>query len=167
MEIESMKRLTLMLGLGWVLVLAIDGCTDRKVAPGKDCLVNTDCDSPLSCSFGKCHATCREARDCDPGQDCVRGADGNVCLLVPETKCGLNSDCVAGLFCAKDNKCRAQCEAPIDCATSTQEWVLPDKVCAEPRDIDNGMLKPPPGGSTGTGGGSGTSGVGGSAGGAG
>ena len=105
-----MKRLAMMLGLGWMLVLAVDGCTDRKVAPGKACLVNTDCDSPLSCSFGKCHQTCREARDCDPGQDCVRGADGNVCLLVPESKCGLNSDCVVGLFCAQDMKCRSQCE---------------------------------------------------------
>ena len=162
-----MKRLAMMLGLGWMLALAVDGCTDRKSVPGKDCLVNTDCDSPLSCSFGKCHATCREARDCAPGQDCVRGADGNVCLLVPESTCGLNSDCPAGLFCAKDLQCRAQCEAPVDCATTTQQCVLPDKVCAEPDDIDNGMLKPPVGGGTGTGGGAGTSGAGGSAGSAG
>jgi len=162
-----MKRLAMMLGLGWMLALAVDGCTDRKSVPGKDCLVNTDCDSPFSCSFGKCHATCREARDCAPGQDCVRGADGNVCLLVPESTCGLNSDCPAGLFCAKDLQCRAQCEAPVDCATTTQQCVLPDKVCAEPDDIDNGMLKPPVGGGTGTGGGAGTSGAGGSAGSAG
>ena len=149
-----MKRLAMMLGLGWMLVLAVDGCTDRKVAPGKGCLVNSDCDSPLSCSFGKCHQTCREARDCNPGQDCVRGADGNVCLLVPESKCGLNSDCVVGLFCAKDNKCRSQCEEAVDCATSTQQCVLPDKVCAEPDDIGgDGMLKPPVGGGGGNGGG--------------
>jgi hypothetical protein len=168
MEIESMKRLAMMLGLGWMLVLAADGCTDRKVAPGKDCLVNTDCDSPLSCSFGKCHVTCREARDCDPGQDCVRGTDGNVCLLVSESECGLNSDCVAGLYCAKDLKCRSQCEQAKDCATSTQQCVLPDKVCAEPRDVGgDGMLMPPVGGAGGTGGGAGTSGSGGTAGSAG
>jgi hypothetical protein len=168
MESESMKRLAMMLGLGWMLVLAVDGCTDRKAAPGKACLVNTDCDSPLSCSFGKCHQTCREARDCDPGQDCVRGADGNVCLLVAESKCGLNSDCVVGLYCAQDNKCRSQCEKAVDCATQTQQCVLPDKVCAEPRDIGgDGMLKPDSGGAAGTGGGSGTSGAGGTAGSAG
>jgi len=163
-----MKRIAMMLGLGWMLVLAVDGCTDRKVAPGKDCLVNTDCDSPLSCSFGKCHATCREARDCDPGQDCVRGTDGNVCLLVKESTCGLNSDCVAGLYCAKDLRCRAQCEEAVDCATKTQQCVLPEKVCAEPRDIGgDGMLLPPPGGGGGNGGGAGTSGTGGGAGSAG
>jgi len=163
-----MKRLAMMLGLGWMLVLAVDGCTDRKAAPGKACLVNTDCDSPLSCSFGKCHQTCREARDCDPGQDCVRGPDGNVCLLVQESKCGLNSDCVVGLFCAQDNKCRSQCEQAVDCATSTQQCVLPDKVCAEPRDISDGMLNPPADGGAGNGGGgSGMSGAGGGAGSAG
>lgn len=164
-----MKRLAMMLGLGWMLVLAIEGCTDRKVAPGKACLVNTDCDSPLSCSFGKCHQTCREARDCDPGQDCVPGADGNVCLLIPESECGLNSECPVGLFCAQDLRCRFQCEESRDCATSTQQCVLPDKVCAEPGDIgSNGMLKPPVGGGGGNGGGgSGMSGAGGGAGSAG
>jgi hypothetical protein len=168
MEIESMKRLAMMLGLGWMLLLAADGCTDRKLAPGKDCLVNTDCDSPLSCSFGKCHVTCREARDCDPGQDCVRGTDGNVCLLISEKECGKNSDCPVGLFCALDLTCRSQCENAVDCATKTQQCVLPDKVCAEPHDIGGDvMLKPPPGGATGTGGGAGTSGAGGTAGSAG
>jgi hypothetical protein len=50
METESMKRLVMLLGLAWTLVLAADGCTDRKVAPGKDCLVNTDCDSASTLS---------------------------------------------------------------------------------------------------------------------
>jgi hypothetical protein len=35
MEIESMKRLAMMLGLGWMLVLAVDGCTDRKSRPAR------------------------------------------------------------------------------------------------------------------------------------
>ena len=86
-----MKRLAMMLGLGWMLVLAADGCTDRKLAPGKDCLVNTDCDSPLSCSFGKCHVTCREARDCDPGLDCVRGTDITIFRMrAPDEGAGYN-----------------------------------------------------------------------------
>jgi hypothetical protein len=105
------------------------------------CAVNTDCNNPLSCTFGRCHETCREARDCSGGQRCVTAPGGAVCLT--ESTCAYRSDCPTPLVCALDRQCRSQCHADIDCATKTQKCVLPDMVCAEPAEIDlaGGKLK--------------------------
>jgi hypothetical protein len=125
-----------------VLGLAGAGCSGDKSVPGTACVVQSDCPSPLACSYGRCHVACREARDCGPGQTCVSGASGQICLLVEESSCALNSMCPVGLVCAQDLKCRSQCEEPRDCATRTQTCVLPDKVCAEPADLTNDRLTP-------------------------
>ena len=112
--------------------------------PGAVCLKNSDCKSPLTCSFGRCMEACAEARDCPTGQQCVKNASGiNSCLLPEVEKCNYNSQCTSPLVCAADFHCRNQCLTKVDCATSTQVCVLPDRVCAEPTaiDITTGKLK--------------------------
>lgn len=112
--------------------------------PGATCLKNSDCKSPLTCSFGRCMEACVEARDCPAGQQCVKNASGiNSCLLPEVEKCNYTSQCLKPLVCAADFLCRNQCLTNVDCATSTQTCVLPDGVCAEPTAIDSttGKLK--------------------------
>jgi hypothetical protein len=87
---------------------------------------------------------CAEVRDCPAGQQCVKNASGvNTCLLPEVEKCNYTSQCAAPLVCAADFACRNQCLTNVDCATSTQTCVLPDRVCAEPTAIDSttGKLK--------------------------
>src|SRR5882762_9417069 len=80
-----------------------------KPPPGAPCLKNTDCLNPLSCTFGTCHVTCVEARDCNPGQDCVKGPKGNVCQQPLEKTCQYKSQCMKPLECALDRQCRSEC----------------------------------------------------------
>src|SRR4051812_2660963 len=130
---------------GLFLVVAVGttalGCgSDAPPPVGAVCVVNSECNNPLSCTFGRCHETCREARDCPTGQRCVMGPAGAVCQL--NAVCTYRSDCPVPLICALDRQCRNQCQADIDCPTKTQKCVMPDKVCAEPEELDPaGTLK--------------------------
>jgi hypothetical protein len=138
------RRLALLfVGAAFALGLGTCSSDGKKLTLGSGCVINTDCLDPLSCSFGKCHVACREARDCAAGATCLKSTTGNVCALNEEQKCVYDSNCPAPLVCGRDLKCRNECEADRDCATSTQACVLPDKVCAEPEDISNGMLRVP------------------------
>jgi hypothetical protein len=136
--------------LAVLLVVGAVGCDGgAKPLPGAGCVMNSDCHNPLSCTYGKCHVMCDEARDCDPGQLCAGPPGAGVCLLLDEQECGLNSDCPEGLFCAIDLTCRTQCENERDCTTGTQQCVpsvndLNIKVCAEPPELEGDMLKPAP-----------------------
>ena len=128
----------------FLLMAASCGGGSSTPDPGAVCLKNSDCKSPLTCSFGRCMEACAEARDCPAGQQCVKNASGiNSCLLPDVEKCNYTSQCAAPLVCAADFACRNQCLTDVDCATSTQKCVLPDKVCAEPAAIDTttGKLK--------------------------
>ncbi len=135
--------------LAVLLVVGAIGCGGgARPLPGAMCEMNTDCNNPLSCSYGRCHVACDEARDCDPGQLCAGPPGAGVCLL-PEEECGLNSDCPGELFCAIDLKCRTQCQNERDCTTLTQKCVpsVSDanvKVCAEPTELEDEMLTPAP-----------------------
>jgi hypothetical protein len=85
-------------------------------APGSVCILNSDCEDPLACIFGRCHAPCRESKDCAGGQRCVIGSVGyQVCLLPQEDACVLNADCPAPLACGADRRCRSQCQDSVDC----------------------------------------------------
>jgi hypothetical protein len=155
------RRLTALGGA--LLLLAVLGrCSSSRLAPGKACQVNSDCQAQLVCIYGKCHEACAAARDCTTGEECVKGNQGtNICLLPDEFMCAFNSQCPDGLFCSRDFKCRNQCLSSRDCATSTQICVMPDLVCAEPPDIVNGGLVAVDGGSASTDAGTGGSGAGG------
>jgi hypothetical protein len=131
-------------GLSLGVLLLVGACGGgSKPPPGGPCLKNSDCTNPLSCSYGLCHVTCTEARDCPTGQDCIKAATGNVCQLPVEAKCEYLSQCMPPLVCALDRQCRSECLKDIDCPTPTQKCVLPDMVCAEPDEINpvTGLLK--------------------------
>jgi hypothetical protein len=132
------------------------GCGSDKETPkpGTMCTLNSECNNPLSCTFGKCHQACVDARDCPGGQRCIKAPNGNACLLAEEERCVMNSDCKDPLVCGRDLKCRNQCKEDRDCPTRTQRCIVPDNVCAEQTEItEKGELK----GATGTPGMAGTS----------
>lgn len=137
----------------WLVVVAVTtlSCgSDSPVKPGTACVVNSDCNNPLSCSFGTCHSACQESRDCPTGQRCVSagpvmgaGDAGtstvNVCQLAVEKTCVQNSDCKAPLVCARDLQCRNQCREDRDCATKSQKCI--ENVCADPDEFDATTMK--------------------------
>lgn len=135
--------------LAVLLMLGAAGCGGKRLPIGSMCVLSSDCNTGLSCTYGLCHEMCREAIDCDPGQLCAGPFGHGVCLLPDEQECGLNSDCPDYLFCAIDLTCRTQCANDRDCTTTTQECVpsvnnVDIKVCAEPPELVDDMLKPPP-----------------------
>lgn len=128
------------------------GSDDKKTPPvGQTCVLNSECNNPLSCSFGKCHAPCQESRDCNLGQRCVKSETGvNVCQLPEEQTCAFNSMCKTPLVCARDLQCRNQCMEDRDCSKG-QRCLKPDLVCADMADLDpaTGMLRMPDAGAGG------------------
>lgn len=142
-----------------LLAVAAAACSSAKPpVPGKSCTINSDCDSPLSCTYNKCHEACREDGDCALNYTCVystlSGTDAGgprykVCVYEP---CVFDSICPKPLVCGRDLKCRNQCEADIDCPGAKQKCVIggphDQKVCAEPEAVeaDGGVLMTLPGG---------------------
>src|ERR1035437_4108136 len=122
--------------LASTVVFAGCGGGSSTANPGATCTMNSECQSGLTCSFGRCQSVCKAAVDCPSGQTCVKNASGiNSCLLPAISVCHYNSECPAPLVCGADVTCRNQCQADRDCATATQKCVLPDGVCAEPISI--------------------------------
>ena len=143
MSVSRLRILGLMISSSWLLV----GCNSaKKIDVGGACILNSDCNSPLVCSAGKCHDACHTSADCLPGQSCIIASDqSTVCQLPVETHCAYNSDCPTGLICAADLKCRNQCQANVDC--STGQICTTTRTCAEPSQVDsNNNLIGPDGG---------------------
>ena len=163
---EARRRLgsRQLIGATILAVVALVGglaCShDKTPVPGASCNLNSECDDPLSCTFGKCHNACRVDGDCPSGHRCVRastrpgaaaaasdaGATAmplNVCLLDELDHCTHDSGCKAPLVCGRDLRCRNQCESERDC-NGAQQCVLGgpsgEKVCAEPEAIFHGDL---------------------------
>src|SRR6476646_143298 len=59
------------------------------------CLLNSDCNNPLSCTFGRCHVACNATVDCERGERCIKLPTGNVCQAADEMACTFTSDCPA------------------------------------------------------------------------
>jgi sulfatase modifying factor 1 len=116
------------------------GCgSSKKTDLGGGCTLNSDCNSPLLCTFGKCHTACVQTSDCPLGQSCVMAAGGSVCQLPTEADCRTTT-CEIGTVCAVDYHCRTVCQSPTDC-TPLQACV--SNVCADPTDLDpTGQLPP-------------------------
>jgi hypothetical protein len=150
------------LGLVVVSACLMVGCSEaKKIEVGGTCTLNSDCNSPLVCTAGKCHDACHTSADCPLGQSCIIASDqSKVCQLSAETHCVYASDCPPPLMCATDQQCRNQCQKDVDCpygqtCTTTQ-------TCAEPNQVDsNKNLFAPDGGVSGSGGASGAGGTGG------
>jgi hypothetical protein len=130
--------------LGFSLLLALPllalACgSSSGPPPGKTCLMNSDCNNPLSCTFGKCHAACAVTRDCPTGERCVKGPAGNVCQLTDEKLCPVSggvSNCMSPLVCAIDLQCRNHCTvatATVDC---TAGQLCAGGYCAEKRELN-------------------------------
>jgi sulfatase modifying factor 1 len=127
-----------LIALSWLAA----GCSDsKKIDLGGGCLLNSDCNSPLSCSFGKCHETCVETRDCPLGQTCVKTPQGGVCQLPVDSDCQSSCGaCPIGLVCAADQRCRASCQTAAECLS---DQVCANGTCAESGNVDGtGQLKP-------------------------
>jgi hypothetical protein len=105
------------LALGTLSALvSVPSCTSsdderkRLNSLAQDCAINSDCQSPLICAFGRCHEQCAESRDCPTGQRCVRTGSGvNVCQLTDESSCASYTDCKGEQICATDAQCRDDC----------------------------------------------------------
>ena len=84
----------------WLFV----GCSDaKKIDVGGACILNSDCNQSLVCTWGKCHAACKTTADCPAGQSCITASDqSTVCQLPVELHCTYNSDCQTPLTCAVD-----------------------------------------------------------------
>jgi hypothetical protein len=98
------------------------------LAPGMlatGCSLNSDCNSPLVCVFGLCHAACAQSRDCPAGERCVSSSSGtNVCQLPAESTCSKSSPCATGLVCGMGMQCRNSCKSKGDCK-------VPGDLCEE------------------------------------
>jgi hypothetical protein len=110
------------------LFAAVAACSGpKKLELGAACALNSDCVDPLSCKLGRCHRTCIESRDCDPGQRCVRVEAGAICQLDVEKACG--AGCPPPLACGPDDVCRASCAGGKTCLSDQR--CLAGAVCAE------------------------------------
>jgi len=140
--------------LSFWLVALVWGCNSGvdqhvKVALlSQDCLINSDCLSPLACAFKACHVQCLSSRDCDGGARCL-AADHpyKVCQLSTELSCTSNRDCKEKLICGVDGQCRDGCQADTDCIEG-QRCV--SGTCADVNELDaQGQLTPAPGSTAG------------------
>src|SRR4051812_29384546 len=115
-------------------LIAAAGCSNHQTpTPGKPCILNSDCQNPLSCSFGNCHEACRDNGDCPIAELCVwtgptsdvgltGGSPIRVCLAPP--RCAHDSTCPDPLVCGRDLQCRNQCEGDRDCPNPTYRCVV-------------------------------------------
>jgi hypothetical protein len=122
-----------LLGLTMVSSWLLAGCSSpKKIEVGGICILNSDCNSPLLCTDGKCHDACHASVDCPTGQNCVKTNNTTVCQLPAEADCSRTA-CSSAYVCASDLRCRTVCQSAADCADG-QECVT--NVCADPNELD-------------------------------
>ena len=121
--------------LSIVFVVALGCSSSKKIDTGTPCLLNSDCNNPLSCVYGKCHEGCRSSTDCSGGAECTKIQNIGVCLLPEEATCTTsNQTCNTPLVCAVDLHCRNTCSvATTDCVGSQ---LCVQGYCADPGDVD-------------------------------
>src|SRR3954468_17387219 len=104
MKMGSYRTLGVFLGIG--ALVAVVHCSSDDPAPllAAACQINSDCNNPLSCTFGRCHDQCAETRDCPNPERCVKGQTTGVCQLADEVSCVHTSDCKEPLVCATDSQ---------------------------------------------------------------
>ena len=106
----------------------------KKIEVGGNCILNSDCNSPLLCTDGKCHDACHASIDCPTGQSCVKTNNTTVCQLPAEADCS-RTTCSSAYVCASDLRCRTPCQSVADCAN---EQVCVTNVCADPNELVTG-----------------------------
>jgi hypothetical protein len=81
-----------------------------SASPAGTCSINSDCNNPLVCAFGRCHSACLQARDCPAGDECVVSGTTGVCLSPAESTCSGGSACADTLVCVA-GKCLGSCSS--------------------------------------------------------
>lgn len=113
--------------VGFALGLAgtIASCSSKSAASGlaSNCSINSDCNSPLICAFGRCHIACTVSSDCSLGERCVLTGTSGSCQLPAETTCSTATACQPGEVCGTDMQCRASCTVNASCAMG--DYCLP------------------------------------------
>ena len=153
MSASWLRLFGLMIVSAWLAI----GCSGpSKIEVGGTCVMNSDCNQGLVCTWGKCHAACHTSADCPAGESCITASDqSTVCQLPVETHCIYDSDCSIPLKCAADQRCHNQCQTNVDCPTG--QSCTTTKACAEPNQVDlNNNLIAADGGVSASGGASGT-----------
>ena len=165
MSASWIRFLDLMIVSIWLATGCAKGMNpEGKVDVGGSCVLNSDCNQALVCTWDKCHDACHTSVDCPAGQSCVVAADqSTVCQLTIETHCLYASDCPTALICAVDQQCRNQCQGNVDCTPG--QTCTTTNTCAEPKQVDsNNNLIGTVSGAGGSGGALGSGGTGGSSG---
>ncbi len=121
-----------------VASIAVACNSTKKIDPGEECTLNSDCNSPLVCTMGRCHQGCRETRDCPAGQSCVMVQGAGVCQLQSEADC-TSTECASGLVCAVDQRCHSGCVSETNCS---QGQLCVNGVCADSLQLVDGVLPP-------------------------
>jgi hypothetical protein len=106
------------------------------------CSINSDCDSPLVCAFGRCHDACTSTRDCASGERCVVSGSTGVCELPQERACSGTVPCPPSLLCATDGQCRSPCLDSNQCASGQVCEAQPLSLagaCFDPSEVDGGI----------------------------
>jgi len=106
-----------LLALAAVVALAPSSCgkSSSGASIASNCSINSDCDSPLVCAFGRCHSECAESRDCPSGQRCISSTAGGVCQLAQESTCNTGTLCQSNQVCGSDQQCRLECTSMGGC----------------------------------------------------
>jgi hypothetical protein len=116
----------------WLAAALAAGCSSgsSKLTSTPQCVLASDCTTPLVCALQYCVKQCAESRDCPSGERCIKVANGTICQP-PETKmCQFNSQCTP-LVCGRDLQCRSACQADVDCPTG-QKCTSMSMVCVDP-----------------------------------
>ncbi len=131
---RSLRALGLIVISAWLA----GGCSaGKKIEVGGSCVLNSDCNQGLVCTWSKCHEACHKSVDCPAGQSCVQSNSGPVCQLPAEADCR-SAACSGALICASDLQCRSGCVTAADC---TNGQLCVGNVCADPGDLElNGQL---------------------------
>ncbi len=112
----------------------------------QSCVLTSDCPDGLTCSNQQCTNVCERDRDCPPGARCVEDQDGTKgCFDMSESSCARNSDCPSPLICARDKRCRDQCQTDRDCRDGRVcDTGASPRVCVEPGSNPDGGVNQGP-----------------------
>src|SRR4051794_3304520 len=98
------KAIGTLVGGAMVGALVVSSCSGEDELPAhlraEGCVLASDCNNPLVCTFQRCHGVCKETRDCEKDETCLKLPEGNVCRLPVESACIYTSQCPAPLKCA-------------------------------------------------------------------
>lgn len=150
-----LRRAALGVAIGAVFAIiagAASSCSKSPSGVGiaDNCSINSDCDMPYVCAFGRCHVECKQQRDCTSGQRCVASTAAGVCQLTSESTCSATTLCVTGQSCGGDMQCRVACTSGAMCSNgdycvttgTSGACYSPTNTADEPVLIAAGILAP-------------------------